>query len=336
MATLYTPTSAPAVTTNRSGAIDALRVLAVVGIVAGHVWSGPLVDTGLYTWHVPAFFLLSGYLWKSRAPGTRWAVTTEAKKRFRTIMVPYIAWLVVTLLVHLVMLRHRDLLSSDAVMLPIVGGSLNAGPFGAYWFMPALFFSAVAFRALERVPLIIRIVTITGITVAIYRFGEPLAELPLSVGIAGGALVFMLAGQGLHRVRDRVKRPILAGVACVIAGAAPALSGVSAHLDMKYGELGTPVLSIAAAALISAGFLLILEGVFTRLPAWVHALSTRLAAGCLMVVLTHTYVLWLLDIPDTERPFWVLAIALVVPWAIAMVLNRTPLSRIFLGTPRAA
>lgn len=330
MATLYAPAGAA----SRSGAIDALRVLAVVGIVAGHVWSGPLVDAGLYTWHVPAFFLLSGYLWKPREPGSRRAVHAEARKRFATIMVPYVAWLGLTLVLHLVMLDHRGQLTADGVALPLVGGSENAGPFGAYWFMPALFLSAIAYRALEAVPLAVRVAIIIGITAVIHRFGDVLAPLPLSVGVAGAALVFMLAGQGLQHVRDRVRHPVRTGAVCLLAGTAPILAGASEHLDIKYGELGTPALSIVVAVLISGGLLLILEGLFTRLPEGVHVGSTRLAVGCLMVVLTHTYVLWLLDIPDAERSAWVLVTALVVPWTVALVLNRSALSRPLLGMPR--
>ncbi|WP_051477022.1 acyltransferase family protein [Arthrobacter sp. Br18] len=337
MATLYAPAPAPAPVSAeaRSGAIDALRIFAVVGIVTGHVWAGPVTDAGLYTWHVPAFFLLSGYLWKIQKPDARRAVAAEAKKRFRTIMTPYCAWLVVTLLVHVTIHDHRGTLTPPAVILPLIGGSLNAGPFGAYWFMPALFISAIMFRALERVPLVLRLSIIAGIAVVTYLFGEDLALLPMSLGVAGSALIFMLAGQGLQHFRTRVKRPVRFGSVCLIAGAAPILLGVSASLDMKYGELGTPVLSAVAAVMISSGLLLILEGVFSRLPIRVHTISTRLAVGCLMVVLTHTYVLWLLPVPDTERSFWVLIAAVVLPWAVALVLNRTPLSQIFLGTPRA-
>ncbi|MBG6216270.1 fucose 4-O-acetylase-like acetyltransferase [Arthrobacter sp. CAN_A6] len=334
MATLHATT--PTATAARSGAIDALRVVAVVGIVTGHVWAGPIIDAGLYTWHVPAFFLLSGYLWKSRKPDARRAVAAEAKKRFRTIMTPYVAWLVVTLLAHVAIHSHRGTLTPEAVTLPLIGGSLNAGPFGAYWFMPALFISAIMFRAVERVPLVPRVAIIGGITVVTHLFGDALALLPMSLGVAGSALIFMLAGHGLQHFRALVQAPIRIGAACLLVGTAPILARTSAPLDMKYGELGTPVLSVVAAVLIGFGLLLILEGVFSRLPGWVHAMSTRLAAGCLMVVLTHTYVLWLLAIPDTGRSYWVLIAAVALPWAVAMILNRTPLSQVFLGTPRAA
>jgi acyltransferase len=87
------------------------------------------------------------------------------------IMIPYIASLVVTLLVHIPIHMHRGTLTSEAVILPLMGGSLNAGPFGAYWFMSALFISAFMFRALERVPLVLRVALIVGITVVIYLFG---------------------------------------------------------------------------------------------------------------------------------------------------------------------
>ncbi|WP_104165349.1 acyltransferase family protein [Arthrobacter sp. SX1312] len=333
VATLRPP--APGATATRSGAIDALRVLAVVGVVAGHVWSGPLVDAGLYTWHVPVFFLLAGYLWRTRRPGARRAEVTEAKKRFRTIMTPYLAWLAVTLIVHVGILRQRGSLAPEAVILPLMGGSLNAGPFGAYWFMTALFLSALMFRALERVPLVLRTALIVGLAVVTHVFREVLAPLPLSIGVAGAALVFMLAGQALQHLRSRVRGPVRVGAVCLVVGVVPVVAGVSAPLDMKYGELGTPVLSVVVAVLITVGLLLMLEGVFPLLPGSVHVLSERFAAGCLMVVLTHTYVLWLLAVPDTERSFWVLVAALVLPWAVAMILHRTPLSQVFLGMPRA-
>ncbi|BBE23455.1 hypothetical protein MN0502_23380 [Arthrobacter sp. MN05-02] len=175
-------------------------------------------------------------------------------------MTPYVAWLVLTLLVHVPLHIQRGTLTTDAVILPLIGGSLNAGPFGAYWFMSALFVSAVMFRALERVPIVLRAALIATITAVTYLFGDVLAPLPLSLGVAGAALIFLLAGQGLRRVRSRVGAPIRVGAACLVAGAAPVLAGVSAPLDMKYNQLGTPVLSIVVAVLISSGLVLILEG----------------------------------------------------------------------------
>jgi fucose 4-O-acetylase-like acetyltransferase len=260
---------------------------------------------------------------------------TEARKRFGTIMTPYCAWLAMTLIVHVALHSHRGTLTPEAVTRPLIGGSLNAGPFGAYWFMTALFISAVMFRALERVPLVLRIALVAGVTILISQFREVLAPLPLSVGVAGAALIFMLAGQGLQHVRGWVRSPVRTGAVCLMAGAALVLSGVPEPLDIKYGELGTPVLSVAVAVLIDVGLLLVLEGLYTRLPEGVHGVSTALAAGCLMVVLTHTYVLWLLDVPEPERSFHVLAAALVLPWAVALILHRTPLSRVLLGMPRA-
>jgi acyltransferase len=155
----------------------------------------------------------------------------------------------------------------------------------------------------------------------------------LSLGVAGAALVFLLAGQALRHVRTRVKAPIRFGAVCLVAGAAPVLTGTSGPLDMKYNEINTPVLSVVVAVLISSGLPLILKRLFPGLR--VHAMFTKLAAGCLMVVLTHTYVLWLLAVADTERSCWVLIAALVLPWSADMILNRTPLYSILLGAPRA-
>ncbi|TDK27787.1 hypothetical protein E2F48_01250 [Arthrobacter crusticola] len=148
----------------------------------------------------------------------------------------------------------------------ILGGPINGGAFGAYWFMPALFFSAIMFRTLERLPFTLRLPVIAGATTATYLYGPSPAPLPMSLGVAGSALIVMVAGHGLQRPRPTNVGPIRFGAILLVTGAAPILAGVSARLDRKHGDLGTPVLSVASAILISSGLILIFEGIFTRLP----------------------------------------------------------------------
>ena len=72
----------------RSAAIDSLRLLGIVAVVAGHVWSNELARDLLYTWHVPLFFVLSGYLWARDR-----SMALEVPNRWGTIGLPYTAWL---------------------------------------------------------------------------------------------------------------------------------------------------------------------------------------------------------------------------------------------------
>ncbi|MFL6065424.1 MAG: hypothetical protein ACJ72G_12205 [Friedmanniella sp.] len=44
----------------RSGGIDALRVLAILAVVLGHVWLSDFVYKLVCPWHVAIFFFLTG------------------------------------------------------------------------------------------------------------------------------------------------------------------------------------------------------------------------------------------------------------------------------------
>jgi acyltransferase len=64
----------------RSVPFDAVRVLAMLAILAGHVWVNGPARLFLYTWHVPIFFVLSGYLWKPNR-----SLAGEVKNRVRSV-----------------------------------------------------------------------------------------------------------------------------------------------------------------------------------------------------------------------------------------------------------
>lgn len=51
---------------SRSVGIDVVRVIAIVAIVAGHAWTRVRSALVVHAWHVPVFFILSGYLWSGR------------------------------------------------------------------------------------------------------------------------------------------------------------------------------------------------------------------------------------------------------------------------------
>lgn len=310
----------------RSGAIDALRVLSVVAIVVSHTWSGPLVQGGLFTWHVPVFFLLSGYLWTRGR-----ALRMEFSSRFRTLMVPYLSWLALLFVPYAALLVTVQRFNVADALRPIIGGSANGGPFGAFWFMTALFFAAIIFRLLEHMPLWMQVLLVACALTFAYLFGPFLGALPLSVGAAAPAVVFLMAGMWMRKLRPLIRHPLSVGTALLITAFLPAVLGVSAPLDMKKADLGTPVLSVFLAISISFGLLLVLESLFARLGQKPNAVATTLASGSIMVVLTHPFILWALRVPVSDRQLWILLPVLVLPWVAAFMLRRTALAPYLLG-----
>lgn len=303
----------------RSGAIDLVRLIAVTAIVAGHCFTKEVTEDWLYTWHVAVFFILTGYLWKPGRP-----VHVEIERRALSLGRPYVFWFVV-LTAALLLLRPSGAL--EKIAEGVGGGRFAHMPYVTLWFVSALFFTAVAFRVIERLPYAVQwAIALVG-AVAGWLWTEPLSRTALGIGYVATCLSYLLVGDALRRVRDRIRMPLSAGILMIGVGAVLVAAGAAAPLDIKLGDDGTPVLSLLASSAISIGLILLAEavvrpGIFSRLCTW-------LALPLLTVVLLHPLVLWLDVVP------WVrFAIGMIVPLAIGLLALRTPLAPWITGQNR--
>lgn len=312
----------------RSGAIDAVRVIGIVAVVAGHTWDNEIVRHGIYSWHVPLFFFLTGYLWTPVRP-----LRVEFQKRWSSILLPYLVWLgIIGLMFEGVQIRQGTFDPSSIVRL-LSGGNQIGQPFSAFWFMTALFVSALLLRLLQKMPTWIPwAVAIVALAVTQYA-GQLVASIPLSAGIAVPCLVFILAGSVFRKYRQRITKPLPLGLVMIAVGLASSFSGLSSPLDLKQADFGTPGLSVIVSMILCAGLLLIAEPLFSIMGDRSNRIVTVLARGGTMVVLTHAVVFWVLGTGPNGS--WVaFTLALVLPWAAALLAERTALARYLLGHPR--
>lgn len=324
--------AAPAVVTRpeggaRSGGIDAVRVLAVVAVVLGHVWANSVVYRLVFPWHVAVFFFLAGYLW---SPGR--TLRTEFVRRWRSLAVPYLVWLSVLLAGVLATRAAHGTVRLHDVLPPLYGGVLATRPFSAYWFLTVLFFVAVLTRLVERLPVGVRAtVAVLGLTLG-YVAGPLLAATPLAIGSALPCLSFLVLGQIFAAVRPRISLDLLVGLAAATLASVLVWTGAARPLNIKLGDYGTPVLSLAVAVLYCGALVLVADRVFRSLgPAWSSA-ATLLASAGLTVVLTHAAVLEIFDVGPAGS-FPVFVAALTLPWAVGLVLHLTPVSPVVNGVP---
>jgi fucose 4-O-acetylase-like acetyltransferase len=304
---------------NRSGAIDLVRIIAVAAIVAGHVFTRDLTGDLLYTWHVAVFFVLSGYLWK---PGR--SFRTELGRRWRSLGRPYLAGFVL-LTIALLSMGFPDTL--QRLLGGLYGGGVAGMPYITLWFISTLFFTALLLRLIERLPLALQWMLGIAGAVAGWIWGSALSDTPLGVGMAATSLIYLLVGDALRRVRDRVRAPALTGLLLIATGAALVASGLSDFIDIKQGDYGTPALSLIASAAISTGLILLAEGVVR--PGRFSQVCTLLALPLLTFVLLHPVFLWT---PWPAGPTF--AAAMLVPLVIGLVALRTPLSPWLTGQAR--
>ncbi|TCI99731.1 acyltransferase family protein [Aeromicrobium sp. IC_218] len=318
------PSSAAA----RSVGIDLARVVGLVAIVAGHAWDGHEVSVLLFSWHVPIFFLLTGYLWRPGRP-----LGAEVRKRARTLLVPYVLWYLIVAGIWFTYASQvlYDDFDWHAAARTALGGVDAPRPFSAFWFVTALFAATVALRALEKLgpwaPWLVAALMLGLFVQDRVRW----AGVYWSAATGVACLVFVLAGQVLRTHRDRVPLPLVTGIALVLVGLVPVVAGDVMSLNLKAGVFGTPYLSVLCAIAISIGVLLVCEWAAQVLPAVLLRPVVPLATAALPLLFTHTLVMAFIDAnSDPSTRWWLFWTALLLPWALGLLIGRTRLRSVLL------
>ena len=277
----------PSAAAHRAGSrdpfFDNAKLLLVTLVVIGHSWTLlPAVSTSspvytfLYTWHVPAFVLVTGYL-------SRGFTLSRANLRrlLTTVAVPYFVFETLLALFRTV-IGQEDL-----------GSTLYLDPHWPLWYLSALFLWRLA------TPLLLRLGRPLPVAVAISLVGGLNTTEVLDVSRVMGLLPFFVAGLVMRRehfavlARPRV-RVIAAGllvgafaVATVVAGT---FSKEWLYWRTGYADLGVPfwlgVLCRAGLLLLAATLALSALSLIATTDRWYTSLGT----SSLVVYLFHGFV----------------------------------------------
>jgi hypothetical protein len=130
----------------------------------------------------------------------------------------------------------------------------------------------------------------------------------------------------------RVARPILGAVLAVGSFTAFA-TGLVHPVDLKLVDFGTPVFGVLLAIAIVTGLSWMLRAVVEATNLHSAPTLSLLAESTFMVTLTHAGILWALD-PLALPYIAQFALALFVPWSLALVVRHTRASQLLTGMPR--
>ncbi|WP_091696792.1 acyltransferase family protein [Micrococcus terreus] len=310
--------------------MDVLRIVSIVAVVAGHAY-GPRLPGGEYLeiWRMPLFFFLTGYFWTRGRPFGH-----ELRARWTNLAVPYLSWAVIMSVAAWAWTRDAPDGFWPLMANGWYGGSDQAPPWWAFWFISVLFFVVLLRRWLERFPAWVAwAVSVAGLALALLP-DSLLGRTPLGLGLALPCLVFVLAGEGFRRgVLPRIQRNrALIGTGCVGVGLLAVRLGVE-PLNIKFAGFGTFLLTPAVGALTAAGLVLIFSTVvdrITRVPS--RPVNAVVRTGT-VVVLFHGWLLETLVNVGILHDGAKLVLTVLISWALGMVINATPLSPALAGVP---
>lgn len=122
-----------------------MKGIAIILVIVGH-WSVPeIVGRFIYAWHMPLFFMLSGFFFKVIS------FSKSFKKCVRSIVVPYMLSCAVIIILSLI----DDTVNSKSIIWGALTGCPRAlfesnvffakGYIHALWFLPALFICRIIY-----------------------------------------------------------------------------------------------------------------------------------------------------------------------------------------------
>ena len=118
--------------------IDYSKGIAIFFVIFGHVYCGNnIITTWICSFHVPLFFIISGFLLKLNKNKD---IKSVILKKFKSLMVPYILFSIINILGYYLI---NDLLYIG--LRENIFNTITLFGVGALWFLPALFISETLF-----------------------------------------------------------------------------------------------------------------------------------------------------------------------------------------------
>lgn len=133
----------------RNRAFDIMKGVGILSVILGHMDVGPYWRNVIYSFHMPLFFILAGYFFRSR-----YTIAEEARKDTRRLCSPYVLTMGVLFLyivsIHGLLLRD-NYLQGGTFLLPLI---FPTGAYGALfavplWFLLALFWTKQLYNLVQ-------------------------------------------------------------------------------------------------------------------------------------------------------------------------------------------
>ena len=229
--------------TKREIWVDYAKGIGIILVVIGHLGVMPTnIVNIVYTFHMPLFFFLSGYL----------AKTVSVQKALRITKSLLLRYVVYSLLfsISYSFMSKSTVSFSDEVRKLAFGYYESGNPAGTMWFLLVLYVSSIAFaillRLINSLPLNLLISIVMSIAGGILN---SVGHFPLRIQTALVCVLFLSLGHMLKlykEILDKEKKYWVAMISCVGIGTV-IISVFNGRVDMGSDLYGNYILFIIGA-----------------------------------------------------------------------------------------
>jgi fucose 4-O-acetylase-like acetyltransferase len=187
--------------------IDYLKGILIILVVIGHSYKNTAgIFWIIYRFHMPLFFMISGYLFNN----TR-TIKEFTKRKFKTLIIPYIIYFIISLIVTNLFLTKIDFLTTINAFF-LNGKYLIYVNNWAIWFLPFLFYISLLFYPISKIKddkkLLLLTIILFIISVPTYKIFNkiyPNEFFPLTLQAVPPALAYKISGLLYKRNKDKIK-----------------------------------------------------------------------------------------------------------------------------------
>ncbi len=230
---------------NRIETVDILRALGIILMLMGHVGFGGKFDRYIHSFHMPVFFVISGFLYKTKSEIT---VPIMIAKKAKRLLIPYVFYALVNYAFWFILPGEKTPWYRPLIEFSTYNTEHHSATGGAIWFLTALFWAEVVYLLIDRVLknewLRIGAMLIISCSFAVLQSYLHL-RLPLAFGSGMVCLFFYESGRiikdhGLPII-EKIKNMnvvIRVVITVVLFGANAVLAFVNPYVNVKSGWYG--------------------------------------------------------------------------------------------------
>ena len=247
--------------------VDQLRFIGIIAVILGHIASP--FSSFIYSWHMPLFFMISGFFIDH---GINKSVLPVVRKDFKRLMIPYFIFSFLGLAIEWIkriILKREDLdfvHEVGSILFRMDYQSLQNHYGFVLWFLPALFISKTLYLIILRLPLID---WLNGASVVLLMFWVSFkVKLPFEIDVALNAMFWLFLGSVVFGLTKKKIGKIQFSCILFLTGMFLFVFGIpQLNLSEKYYSL---VLSNVLWVLLLVGLLVsFLKSVNrTHVPSW--------------------------------------------------------------------
>lgn len=186
--------------TKRDSTLDIIKGIGILLVVLGHVSENEFISGFIYNFHMPLFFILSGYIY---VKFSKKDIVNFSVNRIKRLMLPYFFWGIITLIYWIVIERFLRNQTDISLFIPILNLFLASCTSNGYvynavlWFIPCMLVTSLIFNLLyvklKKYTYII--VLALGIIELIYgnfyyENSEKMFRLPYMLDVVGVTLLY--------------------------------------------------------------------------------------------------------------------------------------------------